>query len=138
MAVRVGINGFGRIGRNFFRAQAALGADIEVVALNDLGLDALRFRGPGTNLTIGLLDRSRFACAVFETADGIRYVPNMNGVDLANKIRKQLDKNGYKDVEMKIIGDVPWSIVDPNNKLNDAGRKMRAYCGPEGPDPHPY
>jgi glyceraldehyde 3-phosphate dehydrogenase len=33
----VGINGFGRIGRNFFRAQHALGADIEVVALNDLG-----------------------------------------------------------------------------------------------------
>jgi glyceraldehyde 3-phosphate dehydrogenase len=33
----VGINGFGRIGRNFFRAQQALGADIDVVALNDLG-----------------------------------------------------------------------------------------------------
>jgi len=37
MGTRVGINGFGRIGRNFFRAQHALGADIEVVALNDLG-----------------------------------------------------------------------------------------------------
>jgi glyceraldehyde 3-phosphate dehydrogenase len=37
MGIRVGINGFGRIGRNFFRAQNALGADIEVVALNDLG-----------------------------------------------------------------------------------------------------
>ena len=37
MAVRVGINGFGRIGRNFFRAQQQLGADIEIVALNDLG-----------------------------------------------------------------------------------------------------
>jgi glyceraldehyde 3-phosphate dehydrogenase len=37
MPVRVGINGFGRIGRNFFRAQHALGSDIEVVALNDLG-----------------------------------------------------------------------------------------------------
>jgi glyceraldehyde 3-phosphate dehydrogenase len=37
VALRVGINGFGRIGRNFFRAQAARGADIEVVALNDLG-----------------------------------------------------------------------------------------------------
>ena len=36
MAVRVGINGFGRIGRNFFRAVAASGADIEVVATNDL------------------------------------------------------------------------------------------------------
>ena len=37
MGVRVGINGFGRIGRNFFRAQNTLGSDIEVVALNDLG-----------------------------------------------------------------------------------------------------
>ncbi|MFO7571508.1 MAG: type I glyceraldehyde-3-phosphate dehydrogenase [Gaiellaceae bacterium] len=37
MAIRVGINGFGRIGRNFFRAQHELGADIEIVALNDLG-----------------------------------------------------------------------------------------------------
>jgi glyceraldehyde 3-phosphate dehydrogenase len=37
MAIRVGINGFGRIGRNFFRAQHALGADIDIVAFNDLG-----------------------------------------------------------------------------------------------------
>ena len=36
MTVRVGINGFGRIGRNFFRALQASGADIEVVAVNDL------------------------------------------------------------------------------------------------------
>ena len=37
MTVRVGINGFGRIGRNFFRAAAARGADVEIVAVNDLG-----------------------------------------------------------------------------------------------------
>ncbi|MFT4008576.1 MAG: type I glyceraldehyde-3-phosphate dehydrogenase [Nocardioidaceae bacterium] len=37
MTVRVGINGFGRIGRNFFRAVQASGADIEIVAANDLG-----------------------------------------------------------------------------------------------------
>ncbi|WP_030785576.1 type I glyceraldehyde-3-phosphate dehydrogenase [Streptomyces sp. NRRL S-920] len=37
MTVRVGINGFGRIGRNVFRAVAARGADVEVVAVNDLG-----------------------------------------------------------------------------------------------------
>ena len=36
MTVRVGINGFGRIGRNFFRAARAAGADIEIVAVNDL------------------------------------------------------------------------------------------------------
>ena len=36
MTVRVGINGFGRIGRNFFRAVVASGADIEIVGANDL------------------------------------------------------------------------------------------------------
>ena len=36
MTVRVGINGFGRIGRNFFRAVHAGDADIEIVAVNDL------------------------------------------------------------------------------------------------------
>jgi glyceraldehyde 3-phosphate dehydrogenase (phosphorylating) len=37
MPVKVGINGFGRIGRNFFRAQQELDADVEIVAVNDLG-----------------------------------------------------------------------------------------------------
>jgi glyceraldehyde 3-phosphate dehydrogenase len=37
MSVRVGINGFGRIGRNFFRAARKRDADVEVVAVNDLG-----------------------------------------------------------------------------------------------------
>ncbi|MBK5222375.1 MAG: type I glyceraldehyde-3-phosphate dehydrogenase [Acidimicrobiia bacterium] len=37
MSVRVGINGFGRIGRNFFRAAKQQGADIDFVAVNDLG-----------------------------------------------------------------------------------------------------
>src|SRR6195952_5123606 len=36
VTVRVGINGFGRIGRNFYRAAATSGADIEIVAVNDL------------------------------------------------------------------------------------------------------
>ncbi len=36
MTVRVGINGFGRIGRNFFRAVKASGADVEVVGVNDV------------------------------------------------------------------------------------------------------
>src|SRR5207302_884521 len=34
---RVGINGFGRIGRNFFRAHLERGGDFEIVAINDLG-----------------------------------------------------------------------------------------------------
>ncbi|MBS4103687.1 glyceraldehyde 3-phosphate dehydrogenase N-terminal domain-containing protein, partial [Tsukamurella paurometabola] len=45
MTVRVGVNGFGRIGRNFFRAvaaQKALGTtDVEIVAVNDLTDNAM-------------------------------------------------------------------------------------------------
>jgi glyceraldehyde 3-phosphate dehydrogenase len=37
MAIRVGINGFGRIGRNFYRAMRGTGADMDLVAANDLG-----------------------------------------------------------------------------------------------------
>ena len=37
MTVRVGVNGFGRIGRNFWRAVQASEHDIEIVAFNDLG-----------------------------------------------------------------------------------------------------
>jgi glyceraldehyde 3-phosphate dehydrogenase len=42
MAIKVGINGFGRIGRNIFRAAAKLNPEIEIVAVNDLG-DAATF-----------------------------------------------------------------------------------------------
>jgi len=37
MATRIGINGFGRLGRNFYRAMLAKGADLEIAAVNDLG-----------------------------------------------------------------------------------------------------
>ena len=45
--------------------------------LNEYGFDALRFRGPGTDLTVGLLPGSMFMCAAFETESGIRHIPNM-------------------------------------------------------------
>lgn len=47
----------------------------------------------------------------------IRYVPNMNGLDIIKKIRAQLDKNGYKDVAIKLIGDVPWSKMSYDTDL---------------------
>jgi aminopeptidase len=45
--------------------------------LNELGLDAIHYTGPGTDLTVGLLPNARWLCAKFETASGIEYVPNM-------------------------------------------------------------
>ena len=62
----------------------------------------------------------------------IRYEPNMDGMDLTRKIRAQLDRNGYKDVEMKVIGDVPWSISDPKNDLNAAAERMYDAFGARG------
>jgi acetylornithine deacetylase/succinyl-diaminopimelate desuccinylase-like protein len=54
-----------------------------------------------------------------------RYVPNMKGPDIVKKLRAQLDKNGFKDVEVKMIGDVPWAKM---NNDHEAGRALkRAY-----------
>ena len=39
--------------------------------------DAIRFRGPGTDLTVGLMPGARWLCATFETAKGIAHIPNM-------------------------------------------------------------
>jgi aminopeptidase len=46
-------------------------------ALNERRIDAVRFRGPGTDLTVGLLPASRWLCATFVTQDGLEHVPNM-------------------------------------------------------------
>lgn len=45
--------------------------------LNARRFDAIRFRGPGTDLTVGLLAGSRWMCAAFETEDGIEHIPNL-------------------------------------------------------------
>jgi acetylornithine deacetylase/succinyl-diaminopimelate desuccinylase-like protein len=54
-----------------------------------------------------------------------RYVPRMNGLDIVKKLRAQIDANGYKDVEMKLIGDVPWSRGS-KNRDNDMTLAHRA------------
>jgi acetylornithine deacetylase/succinyl-diaminopimelate desuccinylase-like protein len=55
----------------------------------------------------------------------IRYVPKMNGLEIVKRIREQLDRNGYKDVEMKVIGDVPWSKMTYNTDI--ARAMVQAY-----------
>ena len=42
----------------------------------------------------------------------IRYVPDMNSGDILKKIRTHLDSHGYKDVQVRLIGDQPWSTMD--------------------------
>jgi len=45
--------------------------------LNERHFDAIRFRGPGTDLFVGLMPESRWMCASFTTADGITHIPNL-------------------------------------------------------------
>jgi aminopeptidase len=45
--------------------------------LSDRGFDALRYRGPGTDLTVGLLPGARWLAASFETVDGIEHMANI-------------------------------------------------------------
>jgi acetylornithine deacetylase/succinyl-diaminopimelate desuccinylase-like protein len=64
-----------------------------------------------------------------------RYVPKMNGPDLVKKLRAQLDKNGYKDVEIKLIGDVPWSRgSSANTDISNAHKKATEMLGLSGED----
>ncbi|MGH9220116.1 MAG: M20/M25/M40 family metallo-hydrolase [Vicinamibacterales bacterium] len=51
-----------------------------------------------------------------------RYVPNMTGPGIVKKLRAQLDKNGFKDVDVKLIGDVPWAKMSADS---DLGRAMQ-------------
>ncbi|SDP36763.1 glyceraldehyde-3-phosphate dehydrogenase (NAD+) [Klenkia soli] len=66
MTVRVGINGFGRIGRNFYRAVAASGQDIEIVAVNDLTSNDVLAHLLKYDSVLG-----KFPEEVSSTADGI-------------------------------------------------------------------
>ncbi len=62
-----------------------------------------------------------------------RYVPKMNGLDIVKKLRAQLDANGYKDVEMKLIGDVPWSRgSSPDTDITHAHQAAAAMLGMRG------
>ena len=55
----------------------------------------------------------------------MRYVPSMDGLDMVQKIRDYLDEQGYEDVEMTIIGDVPWSKSSYDNRAADS--LLRTY-----------
>jgi aminopeptidase len=59
-----------------------LGARSDV--LNERELDAIHFEGPGTDLTIGLLPKSRWQSARFETSWGLRHVPNLPTEEVFN------------------------------------------------------
>lgn len=58
-------------------AEHAAKLKARAAGLNERRFDAIRFRGPGTDLTVGLLPQSRWLCATFETVWGVEHLPNI-------------------------------------------------------------
>lgn len=59
----------------------------------------------------------------------IRYIPYQRSADILKKIRAQLDKNGYSDVELKLIGDQPWSKMSYDTDIAHAIEQMYDIFG---------
>jgi glyceraldehyde 3-phosphate dehydrogenase len=99
MAVKVGINGFGRIGRNVFRAAHAAGADIEFVAVNDL-------TDPGTLAHLLKYDSilGRFPGEVEAGGDSL----SVDGAEL--KVLSERDP-----------GDLPWGDLGADVVIESTG-----------------
>ncbi|MEU3346644.1 type I glyceraldehyde-3-phosphate dehydrogenase [Streptomyces sp. NPDC006700] len=84
MTIRVGINGFGRIGRNYFRALLEQGADIEIVAVNDLGDTATTAHLLKYDTILGRLKQEVSHTADTITVDGhtIKVLSERNPADI--------------------------------------------------------
>jgi glyceraldehyde 3-phosphate dehydrogenase len=123
MAIRVGINGFGRIGRNFFRAQQAQGADLEIVAVNDLGDAAtmahlLRF---DSNL-------GPFAGEI-ELADGVL---RAGGEEIRMLSERDPSALGWGDLDVDVVLESTGFFTDRAGaqKHLDAGAKKVVISAP--------
>jgi glyceraldehyde 3-phosphate dehydrogenase len=110
VTVRVGINGFGRIGRNFFRAVRASGADIEVVAFNDLFDDATQAHLLKYDSILGRLD------ADVSLADG--------GIRVGDQLIRSFAERDPANLPWKEVGaDV---VIESTGFFTDA-TKARAH-----------
>ena len=99
MTIRVGINGFGRIGRNVVRAAKASGADIDFVAVNDLG---------SLDIMAGLLQRDsvhgRYPGTVSVTEDGL-----------------DIDGDSLKVLSIRNPAELPWGDLGVDVVIESTG-----------------
>jgi acetylornithine deacetylase/succinyl-diaminopimelate desuccinylase-like protein len=65
----------------------------------------------------------------------IRYVPNMTGPDIVKKLRAYLDKEGYQDVQIHVVGDVPWAKQRHDSEIAKASDRMFDAFGAERRSP---
>jgi len=111
VTIRVGINGFGRIGRNFFRAALEQGADMEIVAVNDLGDTATTAHLLKYDTILG-----RLKAEVSHTADTIT-------VD--DKTIKVLSERNPADIPWGELGvDIVIESTGIFTKAADAGKHL--------------
>src|SRR5215212_1865915 len=124
MPVRVGINGFGRIGRNLFRAAKAAGADIDFVAVNDLT----------DNKTLGHLLKydsilGPYPGTVEETADGLR----VDGDDLKVLAETDPAKLPWGDLGVDVVIESTGRFTDRENAqkhIDSGGAKKVIISAP--------
>ncbi|MFM8948867.1 MAG: type I glyceraldehyde-3-phosphate dehydrogenase [Acidimicrobiaceae bacterium] len=90
MTLRVGINGFGRIGRNFYRAIKQSGSDIEIVAVNDLGAIKTMAHLLKYDSVLGVLPNK------IEATD--------DGISIDSKVLKVLSKRDPKELGWGSLG----------------------------------
>ena len=158
MTVRVGINGFGRIGRNFFRAVRSSGLDLEIVAVNDLSDNATLAHLLAFDTILGRLDAEVTASAneitvgdqriaVFEDRDPANLKWADHGVDVviestgfftdATKARAHVDNGGAKKViisapasneDATIVMGVNEGIYDPANHTVISNASCTTNC----------
>ena len=99
MTIKVGINGFGRIGRNIFRAADKLKADFEIVAVNDLG------------------DAATFAHLLkYDTALGT-FGPTVSASGDTIKV----DGRNVKFLSVKDPGELPWKDLGVDVVIESTG-----------------
>jgi aminopeptidase len=75
--------------------------------LNGLQFDALRYRGPGTDFTVGLLRTARWMSALFRTAAGREYVPNMPTEEIfTTPDRRRAEGTISSSLPLALLGDI--------------------------------
>ncbi|GAA2022401.1 type I glyceraldehyde-3-phosphate dehydrogenase [Nocardiopsis rhodophaea] len=104
MTIRVGVNGFGRIGRNFWRAAQAAGSEVEIVAVNDLTDNATLAHLLKYDTVLGTLDGD-----VAVEGDTIR-----------------VGNASVKAIEERDPAQLPWSDLGVDVVIESTGRFTKA------------
>ncbi|MCO1577528.1 MULTISPECIES: type I glyceraldehyde-3-phosphate dehydrogenase [unclassified Crossiella] len=124
MTVRVGVNGFGRIGRNFWRALAASGRDIEIVAFNDLGDVATMAHLLKYDSILGRLDGE-----VKVTDEGI----SVNGKVIKALAERDPGKLPWKDLGVDVVVESTGFFTDASvarKHIDEGGAKKVIISAP--------